>query len=313
MAKTQKKTHQTKSPTTHFLRCCFGYSSGDSDQRPDEITRSDGQKKKTRWRWYSPSKFCMKNSGAKTVPVEATLSEKANLKNKLPASKSKSKSKSDKLTASKPRAWVTNHQLPSRIPVVVPVASDQAAQEKREETAYGPTQNIILEKRDRVNHASKDDTCQKRCSFGRKIEAIRAGCSQPGSPEPKPKPTRPAAISHSAPLLETKRVANPSSTIARGTVKKSARKIDGSAEKLDPLVGLSIIMVTLIIMLFWGRICAILCTSAWFYFVPRLRNVTKSDDVVEKNPNSLDQDYDSEEYKKKVVLEGFLERNHRIG
>jgi hypothetical protein len=66
-------------------------------------------------------------------------------------------------------------------------------------------------------------------------------------------------------------------------------------------------------MLFWGRICAILCTSAGFYFVPRLRNVTKSDDVVEKNPNSHDQDYDSEEYKKKVVLEGFLERNHHIG
>jgi hypothetical protein len=34
---------------------------------------------------------------------------------------------------------------------------------------------------------------------------------------------------------------------------------------------------------------------------------------VEKNPNSHDQDYDSEEYKKKVVLEGFLERNHHIG
>jgi hypothetical protein len=32
---------------------------------------------------------------------------------------------------------------------------------------------------------------------------------------------------------------------------------------------------------------------------------------VGKNPNS--RDYDSEEYKKKVVLEGFLERNHRNG
>jgi len=254
----------------------------------------------------------MKNSGSKTVPVEATLSEKANPKSKFPASKSKSKS--DKLTASKPRARVTNHKLPSQIPVVVPAASDQAHREKREETAYGPTRNIILEERDRLNHTSKDDTCQKRCSFGRKIEAIRAaGSSQPGSPEAKPKPTRPAAISHAASLPETKRVAKPSSTIARGTVKKPGRKKDGSAERLDPLVGLSIIMVTLIIMLFWGRICAILCTSAGFYFVPRLRNVTKSDDVVEKNPNSHDQDYDSEEYKKKVVLEGFLERNHHIG
>ena len=73
----------------------------------------------------------MKNSGAKTVPVEATLSEKANPKSKFPASKSKSKS--EKLAASKPRARVTNHKLPSQIPVVVPVASDQAPREKREE------------------------------------------------------------------------------------------------------------------------------------------------------------------------------------
>jgi hypothetical protein len=134
MAKTHEKTHQTKPKTTDFLGCCFGYSSRASDQKPDEIIRSDGQKKKKtrwRWRWYSPSKFCMKNSGSKTVPVEATLSEKANPKSKFPASKSKSKS--DKLAASKPRARVTNHKLPSQIPVVVPAASDQAHREKREE------------------------------------------------------------------------------------------------------------------------------------------------------------------------------------
>jgi hypothetical protein len=183
------------------------------------------------------------------------------------------------------------------------------------QTTYGPARNIILEKRDHADRASKEDTCQKRSSFCRKIEAIRAGSNQPGSPEAKPKLTRPASISHSASLpvsFPEKRVANPSSsTLSRGTLKKPARKKDELSEKLDPVIGLSIVMVTLIIMLLWGRICAILCTSAWFYFVPRLANVTKSDDVVGKNPNS--RDYDSEEYKKKVVLEGFLERNHRNG
>lgn len=181
------------------------------------------------------------------------------------------------------------------------------------QTTYGPARNIVLEKRDHVDRASKEDTCQKRSSFCRKIEAIRGGSNQPGSPEAKPKPTRPSAISHSASLPVSFHVGNPSSsTLSRGTLKKKpARKKDELAEKLDPVIGLSVIMVALIIMLLWGRFCAILCTSAWFYFVPRLRNVTKSDDVVGKNPNS--HDYNSEEYKKKVVLEGFLERNHRNG
>jgi hypothetical protein len=130
MAKPQKKTSQTKTTSTSFLGCCFGYSSKPSDEKSAEIIRSDGQKKKSsRWYTYSWYKFRMKKSGAKTVPVESTLSEKANPKNKFP--KPKSKSKSDKLPTSK---RVTNHKPPSQIPVVVPVASDhQAPHEKPEE------------------------------------------------------------------------------------------------------------------------------------------------------------------------------------
>lgn len=132
MAKPQKKTSRTKTTSTSFLGCCFGYSSKPSDQTSAEIIRSDGQKKTRSCSYtYSWYKFRMKKSGAKTVPVESTLPEKANPKNKFP----KSKSKSDKLATSKPRAdRVTNHKPPSQIPVVVPVASDhQAPQEKPEE------------------------------------------------------------------------------------------------------------------------------------------------------------------------------------
>jgi hypothetical protein len=84
----------------------------------------------------------------------------------------------------------------------------------------------------------------------------------------------------------------------------------------DPMVGVSIIIVTLIIMVLWGRLCAILCTAAWFYLVPRFRHVAAQfgdSDVfttattVAQNNHGLS----SEEYKKKVILDGFLNRNRK--
>lgn len=78
--------------------------------------------------------------------------------------------------------------------------------------------------------------------------------------------------------------------------------------KFDPIVGMSIIIVTLAIMLIWGKLCAILCTFAWLFLVPRLRNV---DGSMGKELNSGSLDLESEEYKKKVVLEGLLQRDRR--
>lgn len=73
---------------------------------------------------------------------------------------------------------------------------------------------------------------------------------------------------------------------------------------------MSIIMVTLVIMILWGRLCAILCTAVWFYFIPRLRSATERP-VSSDGPNPNRPDLNSEEYKKRVVLEGLLERNRR--
>ncbi|XP_009351728.2 flocculation protein FLO11 [Pyrus x bretschneideri] len=109
----------------------------------------------------------------------------------------------------------------------------------------------------------------------------------------------------------------------RGKVKAKGESSGANRKNLDPLVGMSIILVTLIIMLVWGRLCAILCTSAWFYFIPRLRSAaaataTAADGFGSPHHNSVSNvntpralDMNSEECKKKVVLEGFLERNHR--
>lgn len=73
----------------------------------------------------------------------------------------------------------------------------------------------------------------------------------------------------------------------------------------DSIIGMSILMVTLLIMLFWGKVCAIICTSAWFYFLPRFR--PKNEAIVAGKNGGVagDVDVNSDEYKKKVVLEGF--------
>ncbi|KAB2623993.1 flocculation protein FLO11-like [Pyrus ussuriensis x Pyrus communis] len=109
----------------------------------------------------------------------------------------------------------------------------------------------------------------------------------------------------------------------RGKAKAKGESTAVNGKNLDPLIGMSIILVTLIIMLVWGRLCAILSTSAWFYFLPRLRSAaaattTAADGFGYPHHNSSSNvntpralDMNSEEGKKRVVLEGFLERNHR--
>ncbi|KAL3830641.1 hypothetical protein ACJIZ3_019443 [Penstemon smallii] len=77
--------------------------------------------------------------------------------------------------------------------------------------------------------------------------------------------------------------------------------------EFEPKVGALIIMVTLIVMLIWGKVCAILCTAAWYYFLPRFR----ANYVMKLENGSKQIDFDSPEYKKKVVLQGFLERNQQ--
>ncbi|KAK9691410.1 hypothetical protein RND81_09G195100 [Saponaria officinalis] len=78
----------------------------------------------------------------------------------------------------------------------------------------------------------------------------------------------------------------------------------------DSLTGLSIMVMTLIIMSFWGRICAILCMSALLYCVPILRALK------DNRPNNIGNiifDVASKLYKKNLVLEDRLQRDEKTG
>lgn len=158
----------------------------------------------------------------------------------------------------------------------------------------------------RYNPAKKhsdNSTCQNRLSFSRKIDSYRTGS---GQTKPTEANTRTSPVPSSILLKRGKRV-----------VSRKYSKLESEVHtlKYDPVVGMSIIVVTLLILVLWGRVCAILCTSAWFYFVPRLTYSavdTENTGLVGTTSNPrVPIDLNSDEYKKKVVFEGFLERNHR--
>ncbi|KAJ7942680.1 Transmembrane protein [Quillaja saponaria] len=292
MAKTHEKSHQSKPKASLFL-CCFGFSRKISRKKSSKTTTetvpSDIPKKMIK-RWFSWSRLqiILKNSGTKTVPLDASLSEKPNPKPKIWTSRSKSKSKLHKLP-SKHQTPEINPAPPSQTPPAVVTTVPNQSPTK---TSYEPEQN-------RQNIT--------RLTFRRRIDSIRNGFSQPSSPENKNLTSTKAGTtvmtqSVSLPKPKLHRSGNPLSMQSRVTLRKP--EADEKAKVIEPLVGMSIIMVTLIIMVLWGRLCAILCTSAWFYFIPRFKNTIKTE---HHNPEF---DLNSEVYKKKVILRGLLDRNH---
>ncbi|KAL1550571.1 hypothetical protein AAHA92_18515 [Salvia divinorum] len=84
------------------------------------------------------------------------------------------------------------------------------------------------------------------------------------------------------------------------------------AVAVDSTVGAVIVSVTLVVMMIWGKVWAIVCAAAWFYFVPRFRpKMDESYAVKFRSGESDGVDFDSWEYKKKVVLQGLLHRNQQ--
>ncbi|XP_021750619.1 uncharacterized protein At5g23160-like [Chenopodium quinoa] len=84
----------------------------------------------------------------------------------------------------------------------------------------------------------------------------------------------------------------------------------------DSLLGMAIMIVMLVIMSIWGRFCAILCMSAWLYCIPLFRG-TRDVAITRNNTNTKLDNTDKvknlnlELYKKKVVLQGLLQRDHK--
>lgn len=72
--------------------------------------------------------------------------------------------------------------------------------------------------------------------------------------------------------------------------------------------GIYLFVISLIITILWGRVCAILFTSIWVYFLPRRHaGYDRQVSVIKLGKT------DSRDDKKRVIMEGLLERNHHRG
>ncbi|KAK2639270.1 hypothetical protein Ddye_027065 [Dipteronia dyeriana] len=79
-------------------------------------------------------------------------------------------------------------------------------------------------------------------------------------------------------------------------------------------IGCCFLVISLFVLVFWGRVCAIVCTSTWLFFVPQrwrssIINVASSKNVGDYANTKLH----SEKYKKKIIMDGLLERTHSRG
>ncbi|XP_021910635.1 uncharacterized protein At5g23160 [Carica papaya] len=274
MAATRKKN---KPKAACFLGC-FGFS--------EKMLPRKSEKNRKSTRWLSWSRFRMRRIGSKTVPVDSTvtnhktLSEPLSTKQIIPSGLSSNQQAPRKVSDRSNRRLIYD--------------TKQISPEFQ--TRYGPTQDIILD---------NDEKYPNRLSFDGKTDPRRIGSSQPDVINAR---TRNASSSHSISLPVTTRNVKPVSS------KKKKEIQNENGEKIDPIFGLSIVMVSLVIMLLWGRLCAILCTSAWCYCVSCVRTRNQRiirNDVVLNSESTGEPDLSSSEYKKKVVLEGFMKRKQR--
>ncbi|XP_058005387.1 uncharacterized protein LOC110632409 [Hevea brasiliensis] len=71
-----------------------------------------------------------------------------------------------------------------------------------------------------------------------------------------------------------------------------------------------LLLFSLTMTIFLGKLNAILFTTIWLYFLPRFH---VSDDIrPSEDPTSLAERKESKEYKKRIIMEGLLERNYRL-
>ncbi|WOH07482.1 hypothetical protein DCAR_0726912 [Daucus carota subsp. sativus] len=281
---------------------CFGCSRRASkknmshDSEEDSVKTGSLTKKKKKNSMTSWPRLWTKKSDAKTVPVDVSVSGSLD-----PVSKSHEIEVERKNIGSSKKY---------RLPIGVNALSNY---KKR----LGTVKEIILERREinSLNSLAKDEKNDKKKSSRKKEPTKKTRPSKSSSP---PENINPGSVTAS-----TARVAQTSALPPQKKAKLTTRqksndnivnheKDSNEATNSNSMIGLSVIIVILLLMLFLGKLSAILCTSAWFYMIPRLRAAVDSnvtvDNVLEY---STVPDLNSDEHKKKVVLEGLLQRNQR--
>ncbi|GJS22184.1 hypothetical protein Tco_1170053 [Tanacetum coccineum] len=295
----------TKGSTTRRPRgSCFFGCFGCSDDYIEPLDEVNPESPRRR-RWFSKLKFSFKKSDVKTVPVEIS---KGPRKPRLEDAPVKSSSTWE-IQVVEEDVSLTKHG-------VIMVKEKQNLHGRSQPTPVANTAHDAGLKSDEQNTNSKKitDSIKGSCPSRRK-ETKAASAAGLDSPKKKNVTiTQPNASSTLKPRPKVKKQP-PSPTAVRGVEGGFMYKKTPSSGEFDSIVGMSVILVTLLIMVLWGKLCAILCTSAWFFVAPRLGGPEGHSAIAMAEKRRLesgdDVDLESVEYKKKVVMEGLLKRNHR--
>ncbi|KAG0457399.1 hypothetical protein HPP92_022556 [Vanilla planifolia] len=81
--------------------------------------------------------------------------------------------------------------------------------------------------------------------------------------------------------------------------------------RLDQKAGVVVLGFTFVVMISYGRAAAVVCLCVFLYLTAFLRQKKQAEEGAERAAEAKRVDLGSEQYKKRVVLEGLLERNHR--
>ncbi|CAK9160177.1 unnamed protein product [Ilex paraguariensis] len=110
--------------------------------------------------------------------------------------------------------------------------------------------------------------------------------------------------SNSRPFSEIKGSSRANSVDLKQGYKQSSTTKNARGGYYSSSIGLCWLLVCLLVLIFWGKICAIICTSISLFLAPQRSG------GVHLPANEIDlPDIDSEEHKKKVIMEGLLKRN----
>ncbi|KAK1322219.1 Uncharacterized protein QJS10_CPA03g02592 [Acorus calamus] len=278
--------------TTKRFASCFGcVSASDDVSRPDEKKKSSPTKRAGRQTWFSSWKrFRRRSSGTKTVPVDAPV---AGEEEAVDVVVEVEEVKAEIATAKK-----TQRQQPSK--GTIKDKSGNRANEAQTQRLPSISTKYNFPSRGPVPARHRTDS-----------PAVFKIASRPGSPS-RANTTPPSSSSSSPHHPVRARPAQPVGA-SRLSGKRDAGPKRGDG-RYGPVVGMSVLAASLAVMLLFGRAFAVVCTCAWLFCLPRLREAEPPPQLAMGGggmSRSGEIDIESEEYKKKVVLEGLLERNHR--
>ncbi|KAK1390251.1 hypothetical protein POM88_018429 [Heracleum sosnowskyi] len=178
----------------------------------------------------------------------------------------------------------------------------------------GTVKEIILESRE-VNHLNsltEEDKYDKKNSSRKKETKKTKPLSKSNSPPENINPRSVTTRVDQTSLPPQKKAKLATRENGNNDFARHENEDNKEASDSNSMIGLSVIVVILVLMLFLGKLYAIVCTSAWFYMIPRLRTAVDSKVIVDNiGPDSIVPDLNSDEHKKRVVLEGLLQRNQR--